>query len=109
MLDACEICHFNYNINYTECYALFNNKRKNYLRYMLCQECIFFLVLLLFSAGIMWTTWHAKDTLSKPSMNAHGRWMWILNISAIVIQFLVSILFICRVKWVYLYREIEEI
>ena len=47
MKTSCEKCQFQYVAAYTECYALFNSKRKNYLGYMLWQESIFFVAFLL--------------------------------------------------------------
>ena len=35
MTTVCEKCQFQYVVAYTECYALFNSKRRNYMGYML--------------------------------------------------------------------------
>ena len=47
MRTSCKKCQFQYTAAYTDCYALFNDKRKNYLGYMLWQESIFFVAFLL--------------------------------------------------------------
>lgn len=31
----CPFCQYQYNVGYSDCYALFNKKRPNYLAYML--------------------------------------------------------------------------
>ena len=33
-LNACPICQFQYTVGYTDCFAMFNKKRPNYLWYM---------------------------------------------------------------------------
>lgn len=37
---ACVTCKFEFSVGYSDCYALFNKKRPNYLAYMLVQEIV---------------------------------------------------------------------
>ncbi len=60
-LTACPICCFQYTIGYTDCLAIFNKLRPNYLSYMLWQEIIFFGCLWLFCiATLLLSIWHYK-------------------------------------------------
>ena len=38
-----------YSVSYTECYAIFNKHKPNYLGYMLVQEILFWLSIIAFS------------------------------------------------------------
>ena len=37
---ACPTCKFEFSVGYSDCYAILNKKRPNYLAYMLVQELV---------------------------------------------------------------------
>lgn len=105
-ITECPKCSFEYSVGYTECYALFNDKRRNYLRYMLWQEILFFISCLLFAEGSRGCVHYLY---SRDSPNVRLQWFVILQVLSGTIVVLAIFLFCARLKAKYTYREIEDI
>ena len=106
MKTVCDQCQFQYVAGYTECYALFNKKRKNYLAYMLWQETIFFVAFLLLAG---FTSFTVIDAVRRGIPFMRTQWVIYLQTFSAFIFILVVGLFIFRIRGLYCYREIEEI
>ena len=48
-IKQCPECNFIYSVGFTDCYAVFNKKRKNSLFYMLVNELILFVGIIAFA------------------------------------------------------------
>lgn len=44
----CPLCQFQYTVGYTDCWAMFNKKRPNYIYYMFIQEVFLWVSLVLY-------------------------------------------------------------
>lgn len=105
-LIECPICQFQYTIGYSDCLALFNKKRPNYLAYMLSQEIIFYLCIVGFcSAGFFLTLWQYMNK----SVFVHSLWLVIIATQTLSVLLLGTVLLFLRIKAKYSYREIEDI
>ncbi len=102
----CPICQYQYTVGYSDCLAIFNKKRPNYLFYMLGQEILFFVSLWLFSLAawglISW--WVANETVF-----ARLSFQLIITTLSWACIILSVILFGARIKAKYSFREIEDI
>lgn len=102
----CPFCQYQYTVGYSDCFALYNKKRPNYLGYMLCQEILFFVSLVAFAlAGWFTILWWAESETSF----VHTSWEVIISTLSWSIIILSCTLFGCRIKAKYSYREIEDI
>ena len=106
MKTSCKKCQFQYTAAYTDCYALFNDKRKNYLGYMLWQESIFFVAFLLYAG---FTSFVVSDALRRGIPYMKVPWIiYFYTFSAIIFVFTVG-LYVSRIYGIYTHREIEDI
>ena len=48
LLKQCPECQADYSVGFTDCYAIFNKVRPNYLGYMFVQEILFYLSIIAF-------------------------------------------------------------
>jgi len=102
----CPFCQYQYTVGYSDCFALYNKKRPNYLGYMLFQEILFFVSLVAFAlAGWFTILWWAESETSF----VHTSWEVIISTLSWSIIILSCTLFGCRIKAKYSYREIEDI
>lgn len=103
---ACPDCKFEYSVGYTDCFALFNKKRRNYLPYMFAQEVLFFASIWIFAlAAFLLTYWQYKNHSAQVQI----QWMFFIPILAFSVIILSGFLFALRIKAKYTYREIEDI
>lgn len=105
-LIACPQCQLEYSAGYTDVLALFNNKRRNYLRYMLWQEVLFFgslWISICATVGYLNYLW----TINNPHVNVN--WLFTYNSVGGQIILLSVFLFASRIKAKYSYREIDDI
>jgi hypothetical protein len=67
----CPFCQYQYTVGYSDCFALYNKVRPNYLKYMLCQEILLFVSLWVFClAGFLTIAWWADNN----SVFVHTSW-----------------------------------
>ena len=102
----CPECQTGYSIGFTDCYALRNKVRPNYLAYMLVQEILFFLSLIVFSEVIRASTIYQWNT-NNPSMLT--QWYVLLQTLTTTVTGFSLFVFAIRVKGIYAVREIEDI
>ncbi len=104
---ACPKCSFEYAIAYTDCYALFNKKRPNYLAYMLWQDILLSLLIVVIAVisdqCILYSATEGKSPV------ANIMWVAIIRVLSYASIALVLVLFFFRIKAKYSYREIEEV
>ena len=68
MIKRCPECDVGYSVGFSDCYALTNKQRPNYLAYMLVQETLFFASMVAFSEVIRQTIIYCHS-VENPSMN----------------------------------------
>ena len=106
MTSSCKKCQFQYIATFTDCYTLFNRKRKNYLGYMLWQESIFFVAFLLYAG---FTSFVCYDALRREIPFMKVPWIiYFYTFSAFIFAFAVG-LYVSRIIGIYTHREIEDI
>lgn len=105
-LTACPICQQGYTVGYTDCLALFNKKRPNYMKYMLVQEAIFWFILFTL---MFWGYDNARVSHRHGSVVYHTQWMYILTTQFYGNWLLILVLFGLRIRAKYSHREIEDI
>ena len=93
-------------MGYSECYAILNKKRENYLAYMLVQEILFWISIIVFSEVTRSITQYMRD-ISKPGMKL--QWYIILQTLTTAVTALALLTFFIRLKGKYCFREIEDI
>ena len=106
MQKRCSKCLRTYSVGYTECYAIFNKKRPNYLGYMLVQELLFWLSIIAFSEVIRQIFLYAWDQ-NKPRLQA--QWFVIIMTLCTATSLLSVVIYILRLRYIYCFREIEDI
>ena len=106
MMTSCEVCQFQYVAGYTECYAIFNKKRRNFMGYLIWQECIFLIAFLLLAA---FTSYTVYDIDKRKITNMESYWIMFLQTFSAFLFLLVLTLLIFRLKALYCHKEIEEI
>jgi hypothetical protein len=103
---ACPRCQFEYSVGYTDVLALTNNKRRNYLRYMLWQEFLFFGSLWIFVSFLL-SYVNSLWRINNPHVNTN--WLFTYNVLGAHNIILSVILFATRIKAKYSHREIDDI
>ena len=93
-------------MGYTDCYAIRNKVRPNYLAYMLVQEILFFLLIIAWSESVR-TGILYRWSWNNPWMNL--QWYVIFMTLTTACSALALIVFLIRLKGIYLVREIEDI
>ena len=106
MLKKCPDCQSDYSVGYTDCYAINNKVRPNYLAYMLVQEILFFLSIM------AWSEWVRTIIIWRREWNnpfTNIQWFVIFMTLTTAATGLSIVVFLIRLKGIYLVREIEDI
>ena len=106
MIKNCPECYAGYSIGFSDCYALCNKIRPNYLAYMLVQEVLFFLFIIVFSETIRQTAMYSRS-VKNPYMNV--QWYFLLQTLTTAVTCFTIVVLILRIKGIYCVREIEDI
>ena len=106
LLKQCSECQTDYSVGFTDCYAIFNKVKPNYLGYMFVQELLFFLSIIAFSEVVRTTAMY-NWRVENPSMQL--QWYIILQTLPTACTALALIVFFVRFKGIYCVREIQDI
>ena len=106
LLKKCPECSIGYSVGFSDCYAIRNKIRPNYLAYMLVQEILFFLSIIAFSEVTRQTTMQLR---SNKNANMNTLWYIILQTLTTACTGLAIFSFLIRLKGIYCVREIEDI
>ena len=106
LLKKCPICQASYSVGFSDCYALLNKKRPNYLAYMLVQEILFFFSIIVFSEVVRQMSIYCWNN-DNPAMLL--QWFIILMTLTTAVTGLALVTFFVRLKSLYLHREIDDI
>ena len=100
------MCHKGYSVSYTDCYAFRNKRRSNYLCYMLVQEILFWISIIIYSEVTRKLSIDARH-FNKPAMKL--QWFVIIMSVSTVVTGLAIFILIIRLRGIYCKREIEDI
>ena len=106
MIKNCPDCQVGYSVGFSDCYALRNRLRPNYLAYMLVQEVLFFLSIIAFSEVIRQQIIYLRH-VKNPFMNP--QWYFLLQTLTTAVTGFALVVFFLRLKGIYCVREIEDI
>jgi len=106
LLKKCPNCQASYSVGFSDCYALLNKNRPNYLAYMLVQEILFFLSIIVFSEVVRWTSIYCWNN-DNPAMLL--QWFIILMTLTTAVTGLALVTFFVRLRGLYLHREIDDV
>ena len=106
LLKKCPECQTSFSVGFSDCYAIKNKVRPNYLAYMLVQEVLFFLSIIAFSEVTRWTAIYCWS-VNNPSMLL--QWYIIIQTLTTACTGLAIVTFLIRLRGIYCVREIEDI
>ena len=106
LYKSCPECNTPYYVGFNDCFALANQTRPNHLAYMLVQEVLFFLSVIVFSEVAR----RCSQVLIKVDNPWHNYCWWLLSeaLCGFITIGSLAILGI-RIKALYTHREIEDI